>query len=61
MKEKEIKLCQELLKVFNEMYFKELKGSELQDKFFVFHEFAKMVMSYQSPKEIKPTIKKDKK
>lgn len=54
MDTQDIFVCEELLKVVNNMYFKELQGKELVSKMIVFQNFGKMVNKYKNPAPLTP-------
>lgn len=54
MDKQDILNCEKMLELFNEMYFKELKGSELFQKMLVFKNFATTVNKFKNPPKIEP-------
>jgi hypothetical protein len=48
MDKKDILHCEQMLDLFNNMYFKELKGKDLVDKMIIFKNFATVISKYKN-------------
>lgn len=58
MDKQDIKNCEEMLELFNEMYFKELQGKDLISKMVIFKNFATTVNKFRNPPKLEPVKKK---